>query len=320
MTNNSVFLQQVNDGYTNFLNAENEIVKLPRTGIFLCQNGEVDCTLDGKNYNIVAHTMITYFAFSELKINRRSSDLKGIIIGGDLEAIQPLLYKISDFNGLFSIRSNPFVALPPEQERNMLMYASLIGDVLDRLNGNTEPEEEHVQPIKEIRMLQLEMLGNSMMLNIVSCYTRIDLQSKLTDRKEDILMRFVSLLYKSFKEEHEVAYYAEQQFLTSRYFSAIIKDKSGKTPSQWIATALLVEAKNKLRQSSMTIKEISEYLCFPNQSYFGKWFKNLTGISPLEYKNGKKETFVTDDEFSDMVRRGASFVNSKIETAKTSKN
>lgn len=309
MTKNSVFLRQVNNGYTNFLNAEKETVKIASTGVFLCQKGEVHCTLDGKDYVMGPQSMMTYFAFSELKINYRSSDLQGIMIAGDLEAIQPLLYKTSDFNSLFLIRSNPMVSLSERQVNIIIMYARLIEDLLAKINDPVNPDYQDNTQIKEMRLMQLEMLGNSLMLNIVLCYSCSNLENKRASRKEDVLMKFVSSLYKNYREEHEVSYYADQQFLTSRYFSAIIKEKSGKTPSQWIATALLVEAKQKLLQSTLSVKEISEFLNFPNQSYFGKWFKNLTGISPLEFKSGKSEIINQEDEFAEMVRRGASFVS-----------
>lgn len=312
MTNRSIYIQRIDNGYTNFLNAEQDTAKISRTGLFLCQRGMVDLTLDGEDYHMESHSMITYFAYSELKIHYRSDDLQGVIIGGDLEAIQPLLYKISDFNGLFLIRNNPYIQLSAQQEHNMLMYVDLIEDIVNRLQGRAEPEMEAGQTMKEIRLMQAEMLGNSFMLNIVSCYQYQDPQRRNANRKEDVLLKFISSLYKNYKEEHEVTFYSQQQYLTSRYFSAIIKEKSGKTPSQWIATALLVEAKNKLRQSSLSIKEISEYLCFPNQSYFGKWFKNLTGISPLDFKNGAEETRVTEDEFTEMIRRGSTFVSSSL--------
>lgn len=312
MNNNSVFLRQVNNGYTNFLNAEKETTKIARTGIFVCQKGEVHCTLDGKDYILKPHSMMTYFAFSELKINYRSSDLQGILVGGDLEAIQPLLYKTSDFNSLFMIRSNPMTELSSQQEEIMMLYSKLIEDLIEKVRVNDDEMDDQSNQEREMRLMQLEALGNSLMINIVLCYSTANPQSKRTNRKEDVLMKFVSSLYKNYRREHEVSFYSEQQYLTSRYFSAIIKDKSGKTPSQWIATALLVEAKRKLRQTTLSVKEISDSLNFPNQSYFGKWFKNLTGISPLEFKNGKALIKDTEDEFTEMVRRGASFVNQNL--------
>lgn len=311
MTNNSVFLRYVNNGYTNFLNAELETAKISRTGIFICLNGEVDCTLDGVAYHIVPHTMVTYFAFTELRITNRSSDLQGILVGGNLEAIQPLLYKISNFNSLFLIRNNPFVELTEQQEKNMIRYAELIDDLLNNMQGNITIDNEKDKQMLQVHLIQLEMLSNCFMLNIVSCYNQYNINGNGSSRKEDVLMKFVASLYKNYREEHEVSFYSEQQFLTSRYFSAIIKEKSGKTPSQWIATALLVEAKKKLRQSSLSVKEISEDLHFPNQSYFGKWFKNLTGVSPLEFKSGKAEAKDVEDEFTEMIRKGTAYVNKK---------
>lgn len=303
MTNSSIFIHHVNDGFSNILNAEINAIKVSRTGLFICLNGEVDFIIDGVTYCVTQNMIATYFAYSELKIERRSSDLKGIIIGGNLEAIQSLLYKISDFNSLFLIKSNPVTEISEIQKDNLLRYSSLIEDVIGRINGQIEPEKEQTIPMKEMRRMQMELIANSLMLNVVSCYTNFDSQSKLTTHREDVLRRFIASLYANYKEKHDVGYYAQEQFLTSRYFSSIIKDMSGRTPSEWITTALLVDAKNKLRQSPMTIKEVSDKLGFPNQSYFGKWFKNLTGIGPLDYKNGKEEKIKDDDKFTEMIKR-----------------
>lgn len=308
MTNYSIFLYHITPDSPPFLKAEEGIVKIARTGVFICLRGEAHCTLDGSEFHITPHTLTTYFAFSELQILNRSEDLNGILIGGDLETIQPLLYKVSDFNSLFMIRKNPVVKLTEKQEKNTLMYAQLLEDSVNRLMGKYDDEETICEHIKDIRKFQTELLANSFMLNVVTCYNQFNTQEKLTTRKEDVLMRFISSLYKNYRTQHEVSFYSEQQYLTARYFSAIIKAKSGKTPSQWIATALLVEAKKLLKQTPMSIKEVNDHLHFPNQSYFGKWFKNLTGISPLDYKNGMEEKTKIDADFYEMVSRSSGFV------------
>lgn len=301
MTQDSIFVAKATKGVIPFFNTIGQEKKTARTGLFFCQKGSASVELDGKIYKVSPHTLTTYFAFSKLVIVEKSSDMQGIVIGGDLEIVQPLLYNISDFNSLFLIRQNPITELTEQQERNILMYIELISDILMRLCGGKESETEMQKRMKDMRQLQLEQLVTSMMFDVVSYYSNIGKFSKETSRKDDVLMRFITSLYKNYKEEHEVTFYSNQQYLTSRYFSAIIKSKSGKTPSQWIATALLVDAKKRLRQSTLSVKEISEELNFPNQSYFGKWFKNLTGISPLEFKNGKDETIVIEDEFTNIL-------------------
>ncbi|MDR1543003.1 MAG: helix-turn-helix domain-containing protein [Prevotellaceae bacterium] len=46
----------------------------------------------------------------------------------------------------------------------------------------------------------------------------------------------------------------------------------------------MLEAKALLKSTNMTIQQISDYLNFPSQSFFGKYFKRVEGISPREYK------------------------------------
>lgn len=147
------------------------------------------------------------------------------------------------------------------------------------------------------------------MLEVLQCYASIVPDNMPFSRKDEVLQKFVSMLYRNYRTEHEVTYYAEQQFLTTRYFSTIVKERSGKSPSQWIATALLVDARNLLKNTNMTIKEISDQLCFPNQSYFGKWFKNLTSASPLDFRKGRALDIDADHEFADVVQRGLSHIS-----------
>ena len=71
----------------------------------------------------------------------------------------------------------------------------------------------------------------------------------------------------------------------SRYFSAVIKEKSGSTALQWIVQMVITEAKQLLENSDLTIKEIATKLNFPTQSFFGKYFKQYVGVSPKEYRN-----------------------------------
>ena len=75
------------------------------------------------------------------------------------------------------------------------------------------------------------------------------------------------------------------QHLAPRYFSAIIKEKSGSNALQWIVQMVITEAKQLLENSDLSIKEIAARLNFPTQSFFGKYFKQYVGVSPKEYRN-----------------------------------
>ena len=72
----------------------------------------------------------------------------------------------------------------------------------------------------------------------------------------------------------------------SKIFSSVIKRVSGKTAGKWIDDYVILEAKTLLRYSPMSIQEVAFYLNFANASFFGKYFKHHTGMSPSEYKAG----------------------------------
>lgn len=289
MNQDKIRIIHVGPSDNNILEAETHYVQIPRTAIFICTRGKGRLILNGASYDIEERSLIVYFPHGIMHIQERTPDVEGIIISCDLETIQPLLYKVSDFNGLFLIRQHPVTTVTKEQAHLLVSYIGMISHTMNKLADEEKyKHERRNKPIREICTQQIELLGNSLMLEIVSCYTHFAPAPSSLSRKDNVLQKFITMLYQSYKLEHEVKFYSEAQFLTSRYFSAIIKEKSGKTPSEWIAAALLVEAKRQLSTTSHTIKEVSENLHFPNQSYFGKWFKNLTGLSPLEFKAGKE--------------------------------
>jgi AraC-like DNA-binding protein len=85
------------------------------------------------------------------------------------------------------------------------------------------------------------------------------------------------------------AVYADQLYLTPKYFSKVIKDNSGASASEWIDNYVILEAKALLKSTNMTILQISDELNFPSQSFFGKYFKRVVGVSPKEYRESKMQ-------------------------------
>ena len=101
---------------------------------------------------------------------------------------------------------------------------------------------------------------------------------------KSIAARFAFLLHENFKQQHSVAYYADRLCISSKYLTQIIKANTGFTPKVAIDRSLGVEALFLLGNTSYNIQEISNQLGFPDQSYFGRFFKRLFGVSPLHYR------------------------------------
>ena len=82
----------------------------------------------------------------------------------------------------------------------------------------------------------------------------------------------------------DIGFYARQLCITPKYLTTLIKRISGQSVSEWIDNYVILEAKTLLKYSTMSIQEIAYYLNFPNQSFFGSYFKRNTGMSPSQYK------------------------------------
>lgn len=105
---------------------------------------------------------------------------------------------------------------------------------------------------------------------------------------EYILKSFFNSLMQNYRREHLVSFYAEQLNITPQYLSLIIKDLTGRTPSQFIFERLYCEARALLDCPDLSIKEISEQLYFSDQSAFGKFFKKRSGISPVDFRKKRQ--------------------------------
>lgn len=106
-------------------------------------------------------------------------------------------------------------------------------------------------------------------------------------RKEEVFNKFMDLLLKNYKKQHEVAFYAEKLFITPQYLTMIIKSLTGKTTNKWIDDTLILEARKMLKTTQTPIQQIADYLNFSDQSTFGKFFKKYQGVSPVEYRRSQ---------------------------------
>ena len=111
-----------------------------------------------------------------------------------------------------------------------------------------------------------------------------EVDSPIHNRAEEYFRQFTELLGEHYKHERSVGFYARQLCITPKYLTTLIKRISGKSVSEWIDNYVILEAKTLLKYSNMSVQEIAYYLNFPNQSFFGSYFKRNAGMSPSQYK------------------------------------
>ena len=103
-------------------------------------------------------------------------------------------------------------------------------------------------------------------------------------REQTIFDRFIYLVNQNAAREHQLGFYADKMCLTERYLGTVIRQTSGTTAKGWIDRAIITRVKVELRHTSKSVAQISEEMNFPNPSFFSKYFRRLTGMTPMDYK------------------------------------
>jgi AraC-like DNA-binding protein len=122
------------------------------------------------------------------------------------------------------------------------------------------------------------------MSNVIWRVERNDIKNKTRKRANALFTQFIGLLEDNFRMERRVSWYAEQLGITPKYLSELVKQVSKRTPNEWIDSYVLLEIRVMLKNTTKSIGEIANALHFPNQSFFGKFFKEHMGMSPTAYR------------------------------------
>ena len=257
-----------------------------KCGIFYCQRGSVEVSLEGCHYHIKPGDVYIYMASTLVHLLHKSEDAEGIMVEVDFYYILPIVNKVINVESQLFMRKNPCVSLSGEQCAH---FEYLLNNLWDRINAEY-CQKENVQ-YQHLKLELIKSMGQTICYEILNMYfTNQPLQPLQQGKKDVVFQNFMLSLFRFYRKERDVSFYARMQHITPRYFSAIIKEKTGDSALQWIVRMVITEAKQLLEESDLSIKEIADQLNFPTQSFFGKYFKQYVGVSPKEYRNNAATT------------------------------
>ncbi|WP_375436556.1 AraC family transcriptional regulator [uncultured Hymenobacter sp.] len=145
-------------------------------------------------------------------------------------------------------------------------------------------EQKYNTPHRE-RDNILKNLLNGLLYEIGSFYDPLyDQPAAGTTRSQVLTMAFRHLVQAHSVAVRSVAFYADQLCVTPKHLSELVKETTGKTAHDWIADAVVLEAKTLLQNPSSPIQQVAASLHFADQFAFSRFFKNRTGISPTAYR------------------------------------
>jgi len=236
----------------------------------LCESGSANGTINLREYQLEKGGFIIILPGQVIVKSSMSEDFKGKVLlmskrfSDTLEIGRTLTITTS-------IESRPYYQFKKEAIDITLAYVASCKAMIRQNEGNPA--------IKDILRLLTKafFLGATPLLQKQGGTSPSGSYGRLTEA-------FLALVENNYRKQRRLNYYADALGRNVKYLSRHIKDETGQGATDWIERCVILDAEAQLLSSNKTILEISDSLGFPSQSFFGKYFKRVTGLSPKEFR------------------------------------
>lgn len=111
---------------------------------------------------------------------------------------------------------------------------------------------------------------------------------KPISRSRSLIIKFLKLVAQHFRTTREVSFYAQELCITTTYLYKLTHRRWNLSPKELIDQQTVCEIKTLLSSTDMSVKEIAATLHFEDTPYMCRYFRQRTGLSPLEFRSGTK--------------------------------
>ena len=237
----------------------------------ICTRGEIRGYFNMMPHTIKAPCLNIVLADQILQYEHISDDFEALFIILSKRFSDSLFVNVQERLPLaLSVKETPTIPLSAESLEIMKTYYGMFHKIVSQKDN-----PHRLDIVKHLTLAFFYHTGSQM-----HHFPKAENKS----RQELLAERFLDFVQKHYKEERSVGFYADKLCLTPKYLSTVIQQTSGKTAAEWIDQHIALEAKALLKSTNMTVQQISDQLNFPSQSFFGKYFKRLVGVSPKEYR------------------------------------
>lgn len=247
--------------------------RLPLFFYGICTSGEAELEIHMKPCKLSKGDIVRIRMGQTLLVKSVSEDFNSVLFFFDRRVISGFVSGLKVPLG----NTNPIFKTSDDLFDTILLYLNFVKSRLDLCR------------IEKSAYLKAasELLIKAMLCEVLNEVSKSCVTQEKGSRTQEIFVKFSSLVNEHFKETRNVKYYADQLCITPKYLCKIVSECVGSSPSQFIDTLVMNEAKEMLRTTNLSIQNISDALNFPNQSFFGRFFKTHAGVSPGAFRNSE---------------------------------
>ncbi len=233
----------------------------------LAVEGEFKLNIDFENIEFIGPAILFVFP-DEVHHVIEVHQPKGWMIGFDPSLVDKEVLQLLENNF-----SNPLV---PETGSVFYQEIFKLTDLIEKLQlHNTN---NYIQK-------SIHSLLNSLLNLIAGNLASIIPDNKVKEKRSFIIKEaFIKLSKEHFKTWKQPAQYASALSISTAHLNDTVKSLTGSPVSVHIQQASIIEAKRLLYFTDNTVREIAYEVGYDEPVYFGKLFKKVTNLTPLEFR------------------------------------
>ncbi|MDE5609189.1 MAG: helix-turn-helix domain-containing protein, partial [Bacteroidales bacterium] len=237
-----------------------------------CEEGSASGSINLKPYTLKKNSLLVVLPEHIIEARHGDEDFKGTNIFMSSSFLSKL--NIGDAYKFYeNIEREPCFQLEDRMAGAVRSYIDMCHTMMQISDQNPNTEES------------LLLLTRLFFLNLGWSLHHDAIEQVSHSQASNVTEKFLALVKAHYKEHRDVEYYADLMHMTPKYMSTLVKSASGKSALKRIEEYVILEAKTQLASTLNAVQQIAYDLNFPTQSFFGRYFKRATGLSPLAYRN-----------------------------------
>ena len=252
----------------------NEPLRFRNLVLVFCESGELTFELNYTSYTLKENGFLIITPLDILTFETATADYLSTVLVLPSEAFSPILKDINILNFKY-IKHTPVVNLQGE-------YLTLYKQVLSTLWHIKElVAEEEFDKIASLQISSLAVVQHDYYNKYIA---KRDNGFEYVPRKKELFRNFINHLVESHQVSREVLFYANELGVSSGYLNEVCNEVSGHSAKAIIDSAVTARLKYELSYTTKSIQELSDEYNFPSQSYFTRYYKRMTGLTPSEFR------------------------------------
>ena len=252
----------------NGIPGDNRPYMSPHYVISVCHSGSIDVEYDANPAKFLPHDLAIIYPQHTLVTRHVSPDYRATLIAVSAE-LYAKMGRLNLSNHRFAYEQLPHFHLTDSQYEDILSFIDTMRRFI-RLD---------IKSREDILISSIYILSQ-----IVDFYHDTAVGNTASVNK-NLSNRLYNAIIENCQQHRDVQFYAKLFYLSSKYFSSVVKEQTGHTAGYWIQHFVILRAKQMLMyEPDASVQVIADRFGFPDQASYCRYFKRGTGLSPTQHR------------------------------------